>query len=164
MTCPSIQKEFVNVVSLETTKAITEDLRDELFAILVDETRDVSDKEQMVFVLRYVNKYGCIVERFLGIVHVTTTTAMSLKMATDELFCKHSLTTSRIHGQGYDGDSNMQGQFSGLKSLILRESSCAFYIHCFAHQLQLALVVIARDHLQVNSLFSVISTLTNVVG
>ncbi|XP_024634822.2 zinc finger MYM-type protein 1-like [Medicago truncatula] len=164
MTCPSIQKEFVSAISLETTKAIIEDLGDELFDILVDESRDVSNKEQMAIVLRYVNKYGCIVERFLGIVHVTTTTSMSLKMAIDELFCKHSLTTSRIRGQGYDGASNMQGQFSGLKTLILRENLCAFYVHCFAHQLQLALIAIARDHLQVNSLFSVISTLTNVAG
>jgi hypothetical protein len=163
MSSPSIQKEIVNASSLETTKAIIDDLGDELFAILVDESRDISDSEQMAVVLRYVNKHGSIVERFLGIVHVKLTTAISLKMAIDELFCKHGLTTSRIRGQGYDGASNMQGQFSGLKTLILKESPCAFYVHCFAHQLQLALVAISRDHLLVNSLFSTISTLTNVV-
>lgn len=39
-------------------------------------------------------------------------------------------------GQGYDGASNMQGELHGvLKSLIIAENECAFYIHCFAHQL-----------------------------
>jgi hypothetical protein len=59
--------------------------------------------------------------------------------------CKHGLITSRIRGQGYDGASNMQGHISSLKSLILRESSSAFYVHYFAHQLQLTLVVIVKN-------------------
>ena len=42
---------------------------------------------------------------------------------------------SRLHGQGYDEASNMQGEFNGLKTLILKDNECAFYVHCFAHQL-----------------------------
>ena len=67
-------------------------------------------------------------------------------MTIDELFCKHGLSISRIRGQGYDGASNMQGEFCGLKSLILKENSSAFYVHCFAHQLKLTLVAIAKNH------------------
>ena len=119
---------------METAKVIIDDLGDELFDILVDESRDVSDNEQIVVVIRYVKRYGSIVERFLGIVHVTTTTTISLNIVIDDLFCKHSFTTSRIRGQDYDGANNMQGQFSGLKSLILRESSYAFYVPYFAHK------------------------------
>ena len=29
---------------------------------------------------------------------------------------------SRLRGQGYDGESNMQGEFNGLKTLILKEN------------------------------------------
>lgn len=36
---------------------------------------------------------------------------------------------------------------SGLKSLILKKSLRVFYIHCFAHQLELMLVVLAKIHL-----------------
>ncbi|KAH1227706.1 Zinc finger MYM-type protein 1 [Glycine max] len=161
---PKIQKDIVNAAALETTNAIIIDLGDELFAIIVDEARDISNKEQMAIVLRYVNKKGSIVERFFGMVHVKDTTALSLKMAIDELFCKHGLSISRIRGQGYDGASNMQGEFSGLKSLILKENSYAFYVHCFAYQLQLTLVVVAKNHIQVASLFNFVSTLLNVVG
>ncbi|XP_058753516.1 uncharacterized protein LOC131626697 [Vicia villosa] len=164
MISPSIQKDIVKAASLETTKAILTDLGDELFAILVDESRDVSNKEQMAVALRYVNKNVIIIESFLGIVHVKSTTTIALKVVVEELFCKHGLTTSRIRGQGYDGADNMQGEFSGLKSLILSENPSAFYVHCFTHQLQLTLVVIAKDHLQVCGVFNLVSTLINVVG
>jgi hypothetical protein len=40
----------------------------------------------------------------------------------------------------------MQGKFNGLKALILRENKSAFYVHCFAHQLQLTLVIVAKNH------------------
>ena len=32
------------------------------------------------------------------------------------------------------------GEFNGLKTLIMKENKCAFDVHCFTHQLQLALV------------------------
>ena len=80
---------------------------DSLFSILVDESRDVSMKEQMVIVVRYVDKNGHVVERFIGIEHITSTTALSLKSTIDKFFSKHGLNISRLSGQGYDGSSNM---------------------------------------------------------
>ena len=85
---PKIQKDIVNAAALETTNAIIIDLGDELFAIIVDEARDISNKEQMAIALCYVNKKGSIGEHFFGMVHVKDTTTLSLKMAIDELFCR----------------------------------------------------------------------------
>ena len=61
---------------METTNAIITNLGDELFAIIVDEARDISNKEQMAIALHYVNKKGSIVECFFGIVHVKDTTTL----------------------------------------------------------------------------------------
>lgn len=36
---------------------------------------------------------------------------------------------------------------SDLKSLILKKSLSVFYIHCFAHQLEFTLVILAKIHL-----------------
>ncbi|KAA3455769.1 zinc finger MYM-type protein 1-like [Gossypium australe] len=58
----------------------------------------------------------------------------------------------------------MQGEFNGLTSLILRENSSFLYIHCFTHQLKLALVLAIKNHIQIASLFSLIVSLINVVG
>ena len=89
----------------------------------------------MAIVLRYDNNHGAVVERFLEVVHVSATTALSLKSGIDNFFAKHGLSVSNIRGQGYDGASNMRGELNGLKTLILNENPCARYIHCFAHQL-----------------------------
>ncbi|XP_020237275.2 zinc finger MYM-type protein 1 [Cajanus cajan] len=161
---PTIQKDIVRSAASETTKAILDDLGDNLFSILIDESRDISVKEQMVVVLRYVNKKGQVIERFLGLVHVSNTNALSLKIALESLFSKYGLSLSRLRGQGYDGASNMQGEFNGLKSLILKENCSAFYIHCFAHQLQLALVTVAKKHVGVALFFNLVANISNVVG
>lgn len=107
----------------------------------------------MGVVIRYVNKSGCVIERFLGLVRVSDTTAISLEKGIDSLFSTYGLSISSLRGQEYDGASNMRGEFNGLKSLILRKNSSAYYVHCFAHQLQLTLVAVAKKHTNVAFFF-----------
>jgi len=111
--------------------------------------------------LSYVNKKGQVIECFLGLVRVTDTCDLSLKSALESVFAKHGLSLSRIRGQGYDRASNMLGEFNGLKSLILNENCSAFYIHCFAHQLQLALVSLAKKNIEIASFFNLVGNLSN---
>ncbi|XP_022848801.1 zinc finger MYM-type protein 1-like [Olea europaea var. sylvestris] len=164
LTSPDVQKDIVNACAIETINVIIKDVGDSLFSILVDESCDVSMKEQMSIVLRYVDNSGHVNERFIGIEHVTSTTALSLKTAIDKVFSRYNLSMSRLRGQGYDGASNMQGKFNGLKTLILKESPCAFYIHCFAHQLQLALVAVAKKNIPITNFFRVVGNVINTVG
>nr|XP_023908720.1 zinc finger MYM-type protein 1-like [Quercus suber] len=164
LTHPDIQKDIVNAVAYKTTDAIIEDLGSGFFSILVDESRDISIKEQMAVVLRYVDKKGIVTERFLGLVHVADTSALSLKAAIEFLFNKYALSLSRLRGQGYDGASNMQGEFNGLKTLILKENKSAFYVHCFAHQLQLTLVAVANKHTDIAEFFSLVNKIVTIVG
>ncbi|XP_075085047.1 uncharacterized protein LOC142168284 [Nicotiana tabacum] len=144
---------MINVCAKETIKAIIGDLNGDYFGILVDESKDISHKEQIALVLRYVDKNGEVVERFIGLVHVSDTSACSLKEAIYSLLSEHSLSPSQIRGQGDDGASNMRGEISGLKTLIMKDSLSAYYIHCFAHQLQLTLVANAKKHLDVEDFF-----------
>ena len=57
----------------------------------------------------------------------------------------------------------MQGDINGLKTLILKENKSAFYVHCFAHQLQLTFVAVAKNHINIAEFFYVISNLVTVV-
>ncbi|XP_057538146.1 uncharacterized protein LOC130815676 [Amaranthus tricolor] len=66
LTSPKIQKDIINCCAKEITKRIIEEIGD----------------EQLALVLRFVKREsGSVVERFLGIVHVGDTTALSLKDA-----------------------------------------------------------------------------------
>ncbi|RZB86074.1 Zinc finger MYM-type protein 1 [Glycine soja] len=115
---------------------------------------DVAGKEQMVVVIRYVNSEGLVKERFLGIVSVKETSAKSLKEALEKLLSINGLSLLSIRGQGYDGASNMRGKFGDLRTFIQNENPSTYYVHCFAHQLQLALVACAKTHKDVSG-FSV---------
>ncbi|XP_061371023.1 uncharacterized protein LOC133313644 [Gastrolobium bilobum] len=164
MTSPKIQKDLAQACADLTVKAIISYLGDDYFSLLVDEAHDVAIKEQMAVVLRYVNKKGSIVECFIGIIHVADTTAQSLKDAIDGLFSKLGLSLSKCRGQGYDGASNMWGEFKGLKSLILADNKSAFYIHYFAHQLQLALVKVEKHYKKIQEFFDMLQKMATVVG
>ncbi|CAN1825170.1 Zinc finger MYM-type protein 1 [Linum perenne] len=158
MTSPDIQKDIVHAIASAITKAIIKDLENDFFCILVDEARDVSIKEQMAIVLRFVDQNSSVVERFLGISHVKDTKALTLKNEIEAMLVKNALSLSRIRGQGYDGASNMKGEINGLKSLILAENPSAHYVHCFAHQLQLTLVAVAKNHYSVSHLINVVGS------
>lgn len=69
---------------------------------------------------------------------------------------------SRVRGQAYDGASNMGGS---INTLILKEYPNAYYVHCFAHQLQLTLVAVAQKNSDCSWLFvDVLAPLLNFVG
>ncbi|XP_031248326.1 uncharacterized protein LOC116106113 [Pistacia vera] len=110
MTAPNIQRELTSVCAhLTTKKIIAEIVRDKQpFSLLVDESYDVAVKEQMAIVFRYVDKIGCVIERFIRIVHVKNTSAKSLKIAIDAFFVKHGLSLTSLRGKGYNGASNMR--------------------------------------------------------
>ncbi|CAM8886897.1 unnamed protein product [Rhodiola kirilowii] len=164
MVSPTIQKDIAHCLSQEVIRSILEEIGDDVFALLVDESSDVSYKEQMSVVLRFVDKFGIIKERFVGIIHVKDTSSLSLKDAIDSLFSELGLSLKSVRGQGYDGASNMKGEFNGLRALILQENSSAYYVHCFAHQLQLVVVGVSKKHFEVGDFFDKLSLLLNVVG
>ncbi|XP_031258300.1 zinc finger MYM-type protein 1-like [Pistacia vera] len=85
-------------------------------------------------------------------------------MGIETLFSKYNLSISILCGQGYDGVSNMRCQFNGLKALILKDNEYAFYIHCFAHQFQLAFGAMAKKDTNIERLFLKVSCVMTIVG
>ncbi|KAL9679504.1 hypothetical protein QQ045_017368 [Rhodiola kirilowii] len=120
MMSPMIQKDIVRCFSQEVVCRIIEEIDNDVFALLVDESSDVSYKEQMAVILRFVDKSGTVKERFIGVIHVKDTSSASLKNAIDSLFSEHGLILKSVRGQGYDGASNMKvGDFFDKLSLLL---------------------------------------------
>lgn len=96
-------------------------------------------------------------ERFIALYHVKDTTSEALKNALYCILDRYKLSISRIRGQGYDGASNMRGEFNGLQRKILDENPYAFYVHCYAHRLQLVIVSVASSCSSINDFFEYIS-------
>ena len=75
---------------------------------------------------RFVNDKGSVIEQFLGLQHVSDTTSSSLKEALVSMLARYGLSIAKVRGQGYDGASNMRGQFHGLQRLVLNETPLLF--------------------------------------
>ncbi|KAI5672422.1 hypothetical protein M9H77_12786 [Catharanthus roseus] len=138
--------ESVNSVQREVKQAIVNEIGDKFFSLLVDEAQGSSVEEQLSIVLRFVNDNGEVVKRFLGVLHVSDTSAQTLKNSIDDFFAINGLSISQLRGQGYDGASNMCGELNGLKQKVLDENKHAYYVHYFAHQLQLVLVTTSKKN------------------
>ncbi|XP_074557570.1 uncharacterized protein LOC141813501 [Curcuma longa] len=162
-TSPQIQKEILHILANKVRIMIRDELGDAKFCILVDEAQDESKKEQMTLILRFVNNSGFLVERFFEILSVEDTTSANLKKSISDIFVQHNIQIHNMRGQGYDGASNMRGEWNGLQALFLRDCPYAYYVHCFAHRLQLTLVAAAKDVPSIWQFFSYLTSIVNFV-
>ncbi|GJW70022.1 zinc finger MYM-type protein 1-like protein [Tanacetum coccineum] len=96
LTSPKIQKQICEYFAKEVLDSILEDIGDDVFSLLVDESSDVSKKEQMAMVFRYLDRHGVVQERFVGVVQVKKTSSVTLKSALDDFFTKHNLSLKQL--------------------------------------------------------------------
>ncbi|KAI9174479.1 hypothetical protein LWI28_017922 [Acer negundo] len=144
-TSPRIQKELLNILANRVRAKIRKEVGDAKFCILVDEAVDESNKEQMTIILMYVDSKGFVRERFFQVVSVNDTNSSTLKKEICNILARYNLSIENLRGQGYNGASNIRGEWNGLQVLFLKDCPYAYYIHCFAYRLQLALVVVAKE-------------------
>ncbi|XP_077217609.1 uncharacterized protein LOC143851977 [Tasmannia lanceolata] len=164
-TSPKIQKKILHIFPSKVRSAIREDIGDAKFCIIVNEARDEFMREQMALILIFVNKDGFIRERCFDLVHVRDTTVSTLKKEICAvLSLSHNLNIQNIRDQGYDGASTMRGEWNGLKALFLKDCPYAYYVHCLAHQLQLALIGASREVIPIHQSFSKLSSIVNIIG
>ncbi|XBH56299.1 hypothetical protein VPH35_078169 [Triticum aestivum] len=163
-TSPDIQKEILSIFACKIRKHIREEIGDSKFSILVDETCDVAKREQMALILRFVDKGGVLQERFFDLIHVENTRSLTLKNKLTYVLSNHGFDIQNLRGQGYDGASNMRGDLNGLQALFLQECPYAYYAHCYAHRLQLALVDASKEVVPISQFFQKLVCLVNTVN
>ncbi|CAL8134737.1 unnamed protein product [Prunus armeniaca] len=159
-----IQKQILHIFATKVKKKICSELGKNKYCILVDESLDESGKEQMAIILRFVDCDGFIRERFFNIVSVVDTNALTLKQKICKVLDNNGILVENMCGQGYDGASNMRGSWNGLQALFLQDCPYAYYVHCFAHRLQLALNGAAKDVKVVWRFFSMLTNIVNFVS
>lgn len=141
----SVQNALLDIMADEVKNKIFEEMQAaEYFAILADETKDLSKKEQLSIAVRYLYD-GNIHEEFLCIEELETLDAEGLSSKIINVM-KDRVNFQNCIGQAYDGASVVSGKHAGVNAIIKdRVAPLANYIHCFNHRLNLVLVDVATS-------------------
>ena len=138
-TTADMQNEMLMVMSLRILREIASAIRKALFfTVMVDETTDCSNKEQVVIVIRWVDEDLIVHESFIGLYSVPAINADMLTTIIKDSLVRMNLSMNKIRGQCYDGASNMAGAKKGVAKQIMDIERRALFTHCYGHTLNLA--------------------------
>lgn len=147
------QNDIIHAMAIVVKKQIVgQIITASFFSMMMDETRDVSGKEQVSIIIRFVDSNDIIQERLLSFCATPKTDAASLFSLLQTSVTTEGLKLENVIGQCYDGASNVRGEYNGVQAKVKEISPIALYVHCYAHRLNLVLVtamtrnVIARNY------------------
>ena len=97
------------------------------FSIMLDESGDVSNKEQAVFCVRWIDENLTPYEDFLGLYEMEKTDADSIVRIIKDSLLRFGFDKEKLRGQCYDGCSTMMGKKTGVSKQIKDDvQPCSF--------------------------------------
>ena len=133
------------------------------YAIVIDETRDVSGIEQLSVVIRWVSDDYTVFEDLVGMHQADQCDANSLVKILKSVLQSLGLEFEHIRGQTYDGASVLQGYKTGVAKQILTINPRALPTHCLNHSLNLVLQEAGSVNTIVSGAFSVVQSVCSIV-
>ncbi|XP_060874818.1 zinc finger MYM-type protein 1-like [Metopolophium dirhodum] len=130
-----ITNEIHSILSREVIRNIIKKIKENTFyAILLDETSDITVKEQISFCLRTVDKESFEIEEyFIGFYETPKTDSNTLFNILKDILCRLELNIHNVRGQCFDGASNVSGIHKGLQARTKEIEPRALFVHCQAH-------------------------------
>ena len=113
-------------------------IRENWYTIILGETTDVSNVEELVICLRWVDSELEIREDFIGLQSLSTTCPNEIVQVIRDVLPRLEINISQCRGQFYDGASAMSGAKTGVATQIRNLEPWAIYTHCYSHSLNLA--------------------------
>ena len=137
--------ELIEVISTYLENKILDQVRqNNFFALMADESTDVSSVEELSICARYLIQ-GKPEEHFLKILSVDRTDAATIADSIKSFLDDNNLLSTKLRAIGLDGAAAMSGVRTGVQARLRYHSPMAIYIHCRCHQLQLACVYAAKS-------------------
>ena len=135
----TIQNEMITTVGAIIVNNLSQEIRDsKYFSIMSDEAADISNKENLSVVIRFLDSTKTVREEFVGFYLCEDgTTGAAIKDLIIGAVADLGLSMDDCRGQCYDGAGNMSGRLNGASSLIRAEHDKAIYVHCMNHRLNL---------------------------
>ena len=152
---PEIQNEIIEIMALHVLREIAKNIQNAgIYTIMADETADVSNTEQLVFCIRWVDEHLIPHEDFIGMHPLPNTMAKGIVAVIKDILLRLNLKVEDSRGQCYDGASNMTGAKSGVATKIKALNSKCLFTHCYGHALNLAIGDVIRNILALKETFA----------
>lgn len=152
-----LSKDFINrVLSTARTylvKTIVSEINsdDGFYGVLMDASRDVSCKEQISIVVRYVDKMNSVVERTICFVNASKdTSGQGLYELMRDALSRFGLSVSKIVGCSFDGASNMRSESIGVRAFLKQNNEHCIYTWCFSHRFNLVMKAATKNSIEIN--------------
>ena len=138
-TSHEVQNELITLMATRILRSLSDKLQSSPFiSIMIDETTDVTNQEQVTIVMRRIENDFEVYEEFLGLYSVSSIDADHLFSVIKDCMLQFNFPLSKLQGQCYGGCSTMSGIRSGVAKRVLDEESRAVFMHCYSHSLNLA--------------------------
>ena len=134
-----VHNEFLSIMALQVLRQIAASLQSAVFyALIVDETTDKANEEQVVLVFQWVDNNLVAHEEFVGLYLTDSITLKALVAVIKDMLLRMNLKIEHCRDQCYDGASSMSGAKKGVAKILCDEEPCAIFTHCYGHALNLA--------------------------
>ncbi len=134
-----IQNKLIQIMAHQVLRDLASKIKNSKFiCIMIDETNDITNKEQVTIVIHSINEELEVSEDFLGLYIVSSIDASSLFSVVSDVLTRLNLSWSRLRGQCYDGCSTMSGHRNGLAKRVHEMEPRAVFTHWYSHSANLA--------------------------
>ena len=138
-TFPEIQNEMFKLFCCEVLPQASSNIQSSSFlTVMVDETMDMSNHEQVVVCMRWISANFEVQEDFIGLSQVDRIDAGTLVAVIKDIFLRMNISLNKLRGQCYDGAATMAVLKSGVAKQIQDIEPRAVFTHCYRHSLNSA--------------------------
>ncbi|XP_065314357.1 zinc finger MYM-type protein 1-like isoform X3 [Gordionus sp. m RMFG-2023] len=160
-------KKITEIIKIKITKSIIQTIKENrAYSIILDGTYDVSKKECIALLVRYIEDdlHPHPVERIIHVFTTSETTGENIKKHVFSKFNDLGLPLDYLVGQSMDGAGNMRGVYKGMQALILKEAPKAIYIWCHAHRLNLVVAHVCGCKIEMKKAMRILDELYNFMN
>ena len=141
---PEIINEIIGIMGRNVLRSLLSDIQNQkFFSLMADETRDISNREQLVICLRWVSECYEVQEDLVSLAQLDNTSAETIYLTLKACLIQLGIAFKDCRGQAYDGAASFQGHVSGVAKRFQDDNAAAIPVHCLAHCVNLSLQEVA---------------------
>lgn len=156
-----LSNSFINSTLYDIRKYLVKSIVDEIhrnggcFGLLMDGTQDISSKEQISVVVRYISDSNDVVEHTISIFNAKDTSGKAIYESMRTILTENGLSLSKVVGCSFDGAWNMRSEACGVNFYLHEDNVNCIYTWCFSHRFNLAVKEATNGSEQVKSILKI---------